>query len=46
MSEPFFTDVEPIRFEGPDSSNELAFRHYDRDRVVLGRRMEIGRAHV
>jgi len=40
MSEPFFTDVEPIRFEGPDSSNELAFRHYDRDRVVLGRRME------
>jgi xylose isomerase len=40
MSEPFFRDVESIRYEGPDTTNELAFRYYDRDRIVLGRRME------
>ncbi|HZY07025.1 MAG TPA: hypothetical protein VFE69_04740, partial [Ilumatobacteraceae bacterium] len=37
----FFTDVtKPIPFEGPDSDNPLAFRWYDPDRVVAGRRME------
>ena len=37
----FFTDVtEPIRYEGPDSDNPLAFHWYDPDRVVAGRRME------
>jgi xylose isomerase len=35
----FFTDVAPIRFEGPDTDTELAFRVYDPDRVVLGKRM-------
>jgi xylose isomerase len=35
----FFTDVAPIRFEGPDTDTELAFRVYDPDRVVLGERM-------
>ena len=36
----FFTDVsEPIRYEGPDSDNPLAFHWYDADRVVAGRRM-------
>ena len=31
----FFTTVpEPIRFEGPESDNPLAFRWYDADRVV------------
>lgn len=31
----FFTDVpEPVRYEGPDSDNPLAFRWYDADRVV------------
>jgi xylose isomerase len=41
MSEPFFTDVEgPIAYEGPGSENPLAFRWYDADRVVAGRRME------
>ncbi len=38
--EPFFTNVGPIPFEGPDSNNPMAFRWYDRDRVVLGKRME------
>ncbi len=37
----FFTDVaEPIRFEGPDTTNPLAFRVYDPDRIVAGKRME------
>jgi xylose isomerase len=39
MSE-FFADVTPIRFEGPDTDMDLAFRVYDPDRVVLGKRME------
>ncbi len=36
----FFGDIERIAFEGADSTNPLAFRHYDRDEVVLGKRME------
>ena len=40
MSTGFFGDLEPIRYEGPDSSNPLAFRWYDPDRMVLGKRME------
>ncbi len=33
------SQIEPIRYEGPTSSNPLAFRWYDKDRVVLGKRM-------
>ena len=41
MAEPFFTEVtEPIRFEGLGSTNPLAFKVYDPDRLVLGKRME------
>lgn len=40
MSEPFFPDVEPVPFLGPDSDRPLAYRFYDRDRIVLGKRME------
>ena len=40
MTQDFFADIDRIPYEGPDSSNDLAFRHYDRDRLVLGRRME------
>ena len=36
----FFTDVEAIGFEGPDSDNNLAYKVYDPDRTVLGKRME------
>ena len=36
----FFDGVEPIRYEGPDSDTDLAFRYYDPDRLVLGKRME------
>ncbi|MFP5342140.1 MAG: xylose isomerase [Candidatus Limnocylindria bacterium] len=41
MSAPFFTEIsEPIRFEGPDARSSLAYTVYDKDRVVLGKRME------
>jgi xylose isomerase len=37
----FFTSVPgPIPFGGPDSDDALAYRVYDPDRMVLGRRME------
>ncbi len=36
----YFSDLEPVRFEGPQSNNPLAFRWYEKDRVVMGRRME------
>jgi xylose isomerase len=35
-----FADFEPIRYEGPDSDNMLAFRFYDAERQVLGRSMK------
>jgi xylose isomerase len=35
-----FSGVEPVRFEGPDAKSEFAFRVYDKDRVVLGERLE------
>jgi xylose isomerase len=35
-----FSSVEPVRFEGPDARSEFAYRVYDKDRVVLGKRME------
>jgi xylose isomerase len=36
----FFGDLEKIRFEGPQSTNPLAFRHYDPDELVLGKPMK------
>ena len=35
-----FDAIQPIRYRGPDTNEELAFRHYDADRMVLGKRME------
>jgi xylose isomerase len=36
----FFKGIPDVRFEGPESINEFAFRHYNPDEVVLGKRME------
>jgi xylose isomerase len=36
----FFRDIPRITFEGAESDNEFAFRHYDPDEVVMGKRME------
>ncbi len=39
MTNPFFPTVDTIRFEGSDSTNSLAFRWYDADRVIGGKSM-------
>jgi xylose isomerase len=36
----FFADVPPVRYQGPESDDPLSFRYYDKDRIVLGKRME------
>jgi len=36
----FFKNIQPIKFEGLETTNEFAFRHYDPDEVLLGKRME------
>ncbi len=35
-----FSEIGPITYEGPDTDNPLAFRFYNKDEMVLGRRME------
>jgi xylose isomerase len=40
MSIDFFAEIPPVRFQGPDAAEELAYRWYDKDRIVLGKRME------
>jgi xylose isomerase len=34
-----FADIPPIRYQGPDAAEPLAFRDYDKDRIVLGKPM-------
>jgi xylose isomerase len=36
----YFADIAPVTYKGPDSTDELSYRYYDKDRVVLGKRME------
>lgn len=40
MSEQYFAEFENVRFLGPNAGDDLAYRYYDKDRVVLGKRME------
>ncbi len=40
MSADYFSAFDNIRYEGPESSNDLAYRWYDKNRVILGKRME------
>jgi xylose isomerase len=40
MTTGFFGDIGKIKYEGPGSDNPLAFRHYNADEKVLGKRME------
>jgi xylose isomerase len=39
MSASYFAEIEPIKFEGISSTNPLAYRYYDKDRVVMGKTM-------
>ncbi|EJM18468.1 xylose isomerase [Pseudomonas sp. GM18] len=36
---PYFPGVDPIRYEGPASDSPLAFRHYDANKIILGKPM-------
>lgn len=36
----YFSNIEKIQFEGPDSENELAFHHYNPEQVVMGKTMK------
>ncbi len=36
----FFKGIPAVKYEGPSSTNEFAFRHYNPDEVVMGKRME------
>ena len=36
----YFPGIDKITYEGPDSDNPLAFKHYDADRVVAGKTLK------
>lgn len=36
----FFQGIPAIRYEGPESDNDFAFRHYDADALILGKPMK------
>ena len=36
----YFAEISPVAYEGSQSGNPLAFKWYDKDRQVLGKRME------
>lgn len=40
MSAAYFDEFATVRYEGPDSTSDLAYRFYDKDRMVFGKRME------
>jgi xylose isomerase len=40
MSSGFFGDIKPVRYEGPDSTNPLAYRFYNPEELINGKRME------
>ncbi|MFE0015207.1 xylose isomerase [Mesorhizobium sp. NPDC059054] len=40
MSTGFFGDIGKVRYEGPDSTNPLGYRFYNKDEIVLGKRLE------
>ncbi|HEX3849155.1 MAG TPA: xylose isomerase [Steroidobacteraceae bacterium] len=40
MNPSYFGAIAPIAYEGPQSTNPLAFRYYDKSRIVLGKTME------
>ena len=40
MSKGFFDGIDAVQYEGADSTNPMAFRHYNPDEIVLGKRME------
>ena len=39
MSTGFFGDIAQIKYEGADSTNPMAFQHYNADEVIMGKTM-------
>lgn len=39
MNTSYFQSIGPIRFEGPETDNPLAYRYYDENRLVAGKTM-------
>ena len=35
-----FPKIKKIQFEGPDSKNPLAFKHYDENEIIEGKSMK------
>lgn len=35
----YFNELEQVRYEGSQSTNPLAFHHYNPDEMILGKRM-------
>ena len=40
MSADYFAAFDTVRYEGPQATSDLAYRWYDKDRLVMGKRME------
>ncbi|MGB3723169.1 MAG: xylose isomerase [Pacificimonas sp.] len=38
--EDYFKSLPQVKYEGPDSTSDLAYRHYDKTRMVMGKSME------
>ena len=36
----FFKDIPDIKYEGPESTDPLAFKYYNADEVVMGKKMK------
>jgi xylose isomerase len=36
----FFKGLKPVKFKGPRSKDPLSYRHYNKDELVMGKRME------
>lgn len=36
----YFPTIDKIKYEGPETANMFAFRHYDAEEVVLGKKMK------
>ena len=37
----FFNNIEKIKYEGLESNNMLAFRHYNAEEIVMGKPMKL-----
>lgn len=40
MAATYFSEVDAVRYAGPETTNPLAYRYYDPKRIVLGKTME------